>query len=69
MIGKHGLIFGIGQHGDILSSLCNKILHNKHLYHIDSPWHDGCYLNWCCSHQIYENYFESSSSSDLDVGI
>ena len=46
MIGKHGFIFGIGQHGKILSSLCGKHLPNKHLYHIDSPWHDGCYLNY-----------------------
>jgi hypothetical protein len=46
MIGKHGSIFGIGQHGGILPSLCDKRLHNKHLDHIDSPWHDGCYLNY-----------------------
>jgi hypothetical protein len=46
MIGKHGLIFGIGQHRGILSSLCDKRLYNKHLYHIDSPWHNGCYLNY-----------------------
>jgi hypothetical protein len=46
MIGKHGSIFGIGQHGGILPPLRVKSLHNKHLYHIDSPWHDGCYLNW-----------------------
>jgi len=26
MIGKHGFIFGIGQHGEILSSLCGKHL-------------------------------------------
>ena len=69
MIGKHGLIFGIGQHGGVLSSLCDKRLHNKHLDRIYSPWHDGCSLNWCCPHQIYENYFDSSSSSNLDVGI
>src|SRR6266446_1960024 len=42
MIGKHGLIFGIGQHGGILSSLCDKRLHNKHLDRIYSPWHDVC---------------------------
>ena len=47
MIGKHGCIFGIGQHGGIPSSLCDKLLHNKHLYHgLNSPWHDGCYFYW-----------------------
>jgi hypothetical protein len=46
MIGKHGLVFGTGQHGDILSPLYNKRLHNKRLYDGDSPWHDGCYLNY-----------------------
>ncbi len=66
---EHGSIFGIVQHGGILPSLCGKYLHNKHLYHIDSPWHDGCYFNWRVPHQIYENYFESSSSSNLYVGI
>ena len=69
MIGKHGLIFGIGRHRGILSSLCDKRLHNKYLDHIYSPWHNGCYLNGCCPHKIYENYFESSSSSNLDVDL
>src|SRR5258708_1562394 len=29
MLGKHGFIFGISQHGEILSSLCGKHLPNK----------------------------------------
>ncbi len=29
----------------ILPSPCDKHLHNKHLYHTYSPWHDGCYVN------------------------
>jgi hypothetical protein len=45
-LGNMAPIFGIGQHGEILSYLRGKHLPNKHLYHIDSPWHNGCYLNY-----------------------
>jgi hypothetical protein len=69
MIGKHAVIFGIGQYGGGLLSLCIKDLHDKSLYHIDSPWHDGCYIDWRVPSPGYETYFNSYSSSSLYVGI
>jgi len=46
MIGKHGFIFGIGQHGEILSSLCGKHLPTNTYITLIHHGTNGCYLNY-----------------------